>query len=471
MRECCGVFGVYDYKGKNAVFNIYLGLMTLHHRGQESAGISLYEKSGIKTGKVYGLVNEKLLTNMKKYKSAVGIGHVRYSTAGNSTLYNAQPICNRSMSIAHNGNLVNNIQLRSQLTKAGSKLKTKSDSELILTLLTKERASTGDLFEAIRNSANKLEGAFSLVLLTNDGKVVAIRDPYGFRPLCEGEAEDIIAFSSESIALDINSIDLSRDIQPGEMVIADENGVQRKRYVSYTRRAHCMFEYVYFSRADSIIDGRSVYRVRYKLGVNLARTYKTDVDVIIPVPDTSRTAAEGLSHESGIPVAEGLIKNRYVQRTFIMPEQKQRDGAVKIKLNPLKTVLSDKRVLLIDDSIVRGTTLKNIVHMIRKAGAREVHVRITCPPIISPCFYGIDIATHDELIAAYKKVEEIRKSIKSDTLGYQKISGLIDAIGMPREDLCLGCLMDQYPTSKAQELSDRLKNKNRKKRVRYWEDD
>ena len=471
MRECCGVFGIYDFKGKNAIPNIYLGLMTLHHRGQESAGITLYDKSRIKTCKVYGLVNEKLLTNMGKFKGNVGIGHVRYSTAGNSNLSNAQPISNRTISIAHNGTLVNNVQLRRQLINAGTRLRTRCDSELILSLLTKERESEEDLFEAIKNSMNKLEGAFSLVLLTNDGKMAAIRDPYGFRPLCEGEGEDVIAFSSESIALDINNIDLSRDIQPGEMAIVDENGVQRKRYTSYNRRAHCMFEYVYFSRADSIIDGRSVYRVRYKLGVNLAKTYKTNADIIIPVPDTSRTAAEGLSHESGIPVAEGLIKNRYVQRTFIMPEQKQRDGAVKIKLNPLKTVLSDKKVLLVDDSIVRGTTLRNIVNMIRKAGAREVHVRITCPPIISPCFYGIDIATHDELIAVDKKNEKIRKSLMADTLGYQNIEGLIDAIGMPKEDLCLGCLLDQYPTSRAQELSDRLKNKTRKKRVRYWEDD
>ncbi len=255
------------------------------------------------------------------------------------------------------------------------------------------------------------------------------------------------------------------------MVLVDENGVQRKRYTSYNRRAHCMFEYVYFSRADSIIDSRSVYSVRFKLGVNLARTYETDADVIIPVPDTSRTAAEGLSHESGVPVAEGLIKNRYVQRTFIMPKQTQRDGATRIKLNPLKTVLSGKRVLLIDDSIVRGTTLRNIVSMIRKSGAKEVHLRITCPPIISPCFYGIDIAIHKELMAVDKTREEIRKEFIADTLGYQKIDCLIDAIGMPKEDLCLGCLTGQYPTHLAQELSCRLKGSVKRKRTRYWEED
>ncbi len=470
MRESCGVFGIYNFDKKNIVKNIYLGLMSLHHRGQESAGISLWSKSRIKTGKVYGLANEKLFAKMEKFNSKVGIGHVRYSTAGSSTLKDAQPISNGNLSIAHNGNLVNNVQLRKQLIRDGIELKTRSDSELILSLLTSEKDRTGDLFETIKNSFAKLEGAFSLILLTNDGKIIAIRDPFGFRPLCEGEADGVVAFSSESIALDINDMNLSRDIQPGEMVIVDENGVQRKRYASYNRRSHCMFEYVYFSRADSILDGRSVYRIRFKLGINLAKTYETDADVIIPVPDTSRTAAEGLSHESGVPVAEGLIKNRYVQRTFIMPKQKQRDGAVRIKLNPLKTVLSGKRVLLVDDSIVRGTTLRNIVSMIRKSGAKEVHLRITCPPIISPCFYGIDIAFHEELIAVNKTLEEIRKTFMADTLGYQKIEGLIDAIGMPKEDLCLGCLTGQYPTPMAQELSCKLKGIARRKRTRYWEE-
>jgi len=471
MRESCGVFGIYDYNNKNVVYEIYLGLMALHHRGQESAGISLCRRSQIKTIKTYGLVNEKILEKTKKFNSTIGIGHVRYSTAGRSTLVDAQPISKKTLSIAHNGNLVNNMMLRNQLKNDGIKLRTRNDSEIILSLLMKEKEQTGDIFEAIKNSVEKLEGAFSLVLLTNDGKVIAIRDPFGFRPLCEGEAEGIVAFSSESIALDINNINLSRDIQPGEMAIADENGVERKRYASYNRRSHCMFEYVYFSRPDSILDGRSVYSVRYKLGINLAKTYKNDADIIIPVPDTSRTAAEGLSHESGIPVAEGLIKNRYVQRTFIMPRQKERDGAVRIKLNPLKTVLSGKRVLLVDDSIVRGTTLRNIISMVRKSGAKEVHVRVTCPPIISPCFYGIDIAIHNELVACDKKIEEIRKSFNADTLGYQKIDGLVDAIGMPKEDLCLGCLTGEYPTPLAQELSDKLKYRTIRKKTRYWEEE
>ncbi len=470
MRESCGIFGIYNYNKKNVVYDIYLGLMALHHRGQESAGISLCRGSRIKTEKVYGLVNERLLEKMEKFNSKIGIGHVRYSTAGRSTLVDAQPISKKSLSIAHNGNLVNNVLLRQQLKKDGIKLRTRNDSELILSLLTIEKERTGDIFEAIKNSLEKLEGAFSLSLLTNDGKVIAIRDPYGFRPLCEGEAEGVIAFSSESIALDINNINLSRDIQPGEMAIVDDNGIERKRYASYNRRAHCMFEYVYFSRPDSIIEGRSVYRVRYKLGVNLAKTYDNDADVIIPVPDTSRTAAEGLSHESGIPVTEGLIKNRYVQRTFIMPRQKERDGAVRIKLNPLKTVLSGKRVLLVDDSIVRGTTLRNIISMIRRSGAKEVHVRVTCPPIISPCFYGIDIAFHKELVACDKTLEEIRRSFIADTLGYQKIEGLVDAIGLPKEDLCLGCLTGKYPTPLAQELSDKLKCRVTSKKTRYWEE-
>jgi amidophosphoribosyltransferase len=472
VREECGVFAIHD-KNEDVADRLYYGLMALQHRGQESTGISILNKKRLITRKFLGLASEALPPILHKLGGRLGIGHVRYSTVGTSTLINAQPFCvsedGKKISFAHNGNIVNNIELRKWLTKHGRSLTSKSDAELIVKLLALELKKTSDIFSALESCATKIEGAFSAVMVTGDGKIIAARDPFGFKPLCEGEAGGAVAFASESVALDINGMKLSGDISPGEAVVASDDGIERKKFLSQKRRAHCMFEYVYFSRPDSIIDGRCVYEVRFKLGVNLAKTYEAEADVIVPVPDTSRTAAEGFSHETGIPVAEGLIKNRYVHRTFIMPRQKQRENATKIKLNPLKSVIEGRKIILIDDSIVRGTTSREIVNMLKKAGAREVHARITCPPIIAPCFYGIDIATHTELIAANRSLAEIQKIIGVDTLGYQTLDGLVNAIGLPKRDLCLACLTGLYPTAKAQEISDKMRRKTLSKRVRYWE--
>ncbi|OYT55352.1 MAG: hypothetical protein B6U77_01870 [Candidatus Hecatellales archaeon ex4484_218] len=422
----CGVVGVYD-REKNVAEHIFYGLMALQHRGQESAGIALTKGDGnVYLRKAMGLVSEALpLTELSMLTGRCGIGHVRYSTVGKLGLTDAQPFNLDSLALAYNGNLVNFLELR----------------------------------EKLRKKSKVVEGAYSAVCLSGKGEILVFRDPLGFRPLCYGEIDGSFISASESVAVDMCGGKLISDVKPGEAILVSDSGIERKCFAKSSRKAHCMFEYVYFSRPDSVIEGKSVYDIRLKLGVNLAKTYENDADVIVPVPDTSRPAAEGIARQTGLPVAEGLIKNRYIHRTFIMPSQNLRENAVKIKLNPLKSVLQNQRVILVDDSIVRGTTIKNIVHMIRKAGAKEVHVRITCPPIISPCFYGIDIATHRELIASKKSVEEIRKIIGADSLGYQTIDKLVEAIGLRKEDLCLACLTGEYPTPKAQKLADEMKKK------------
>jgi len=470
-REECGVFGVYSRK-EDVAERIYYGLMTLQHRGQDSAGTSILNGSKLSTKKVPGLA-ESLSSHLPKMKGRLGVGHVRYSTTASASLINAQPFTINSskcpISLVYNGNIVNYVELRRKLQDAGVTFRSRTDAEMMLALLRLELDRSGDMFEAFRVLVSEVESSFSVAVLMGDGRVMVARDPFGFKPLCWGQNSETIVFASESVALDINKIRLLDDVKPGEAIVAGDGGVERKDFASSKRRAHCMFEYVYFSRPDSVIDGRSVYDVRYRLGINLAKTYESKADVIIPVPDTSRTAAEGLSKETGLPVAEGLIKNRYVQRTFIMPSQRLRENAVKIKLNPLKTALHGKRVILVDDSIVRGTTLRGIIKMVKESGARDVHVRITCPPIVSPCFYGIDIATHMELIAANKSVEEIQKILEADSLGYQTIDGLVEAIGMDRGSLCLACLTGQYPTPKAQTICEKLRNAPYTNRVRYWE--
>jgi len=471
-REECGVFGIYDSR-KNVVDRIYYGLISLQHRGQEAAGVSIYDGSQLVTKKAVGLASENLRQEIRGLRGRVGIGHVRYSTVGTSSLANAQPFFIKrngvTVAFAHNGNLVNFVHLRKRLKEAGVRLKSKCDAEIILQRFVSKYEATGDIFDSLADCVNEFEGAFSGVGITSRGEAFAVRDPYGFRPLCFGHTNGVAAFASESVALDINSIELKGDIQPGEALLVSDEGMERKRYASIARRAHCFFEYVYFSRPDSIIEGRSVHDVRFRLGVNLAKTHPADAEIVVPVPDTSRTAAEGFSQQSGIPVAEGLIKNRYIYRTFIMPRQRLRDLAVKLKLNPVRPVLKDRRVVLIDDSLVRGTTLKGIVSMLKRAGAKEVHVRITCPPIISPCFYGIDIATHKELIAARMEIDEIGRAIDADSLGYQTMEGLIDALGMPASDLCNACLTGVYPTPAAQNIADSMKELTLTRRVRYWE--
>jgi amidophosphoribosyltransferase len=467
-REACGVFGISNPR-HDVVGNIYCGLMSLQHRGQEAAGISTIKNGKITSRRVWGLVSQNLKPKLWRLAGHVGIGHVRYSTTGTSILANAQPMTDSSFAFAHNGNLSNYMHIRRKMENQGFRFRANSDAEIILKLFRRCHDRCGDYVEAFKEMSRHIEGGYSLVMLTRKRELIAARDPLGLRPLCKGGGYGSIAFASESVALDSNNMELVGDVKPGTIAVASEGGCEEHRYAPCQRKAYCMFEYVYFSRVDSIIEGRSVYDVRFNLGVNLAKTSDVKPDVVIPVPDTSRTAAEGYSSCTGAPVAEGLIKNRYVHRTFIMPRQKERDAAMKLKLNPLKSVIAGKEVLIIDDSIVRGTTSKAIVQMIRKAGAKKVHMMSTCPPIISPCFYGIDIATYNELIAARMRVEDIRMKIEADTLNYQTLGGLIGAIGLPKEDLCMGCLRTEYPTTYAQRILEMMREKTKTDDTRLWE--
>jgi amidophosphoribosyltransferase len=467
-KDSCGIFGISNPR-QDVVINVYYGLMSLQHRGQESSGISVIKNGRISSRRVRGLVSQNLKPKLWTLSGNMGIGHVRYSTTGTSTLVNAQPMTDNMFALGHNGNLANYMHLRRKLENEGLKLKANSDAEIILKILRKNYDESRDYISSFKELSSQIDGAYSLIILTRNQELIAVRDPLGLRPLCQGKKGNTTAFASESVALDNNNINLVGDIEPGTITIATKDTCKKYCYHPCKKKAHCMFEFVYFSRVDSILQGKSVYDVRFNLGINLAKTYDTKPDVVVPVPDTSRTAAEGYSHQTGVPVAEGLIKNRYIHRTFIMPRQKDRDSAMKLKINPLKSAVSGKNVLVIDDSIVRGTTSKVIVQMLRNAGANTVHLMSTCPPIISPCFYGIDIANYGELIAAKIDLESIKRKIDTDSLGYQTLDGLIKAINIPKEDLCLGCLKGEYPTPYAQKVLETMKEKTGTRKTRIWE--
>lgn len=475
----CGIFGIKSPNETEDVASaVYYGMLALQHRGQESFGIASYlsaslkeklqtwRQVGISLDKHLGLVNQLALEDFRKFQGNPIIGHIRYATAGHSPLQDAQPVFrdypSRGISLCHNGNIVNLKELREELQKNGRHLNSMTDTEPLLHIFADVLQKNHDLEKAVKTCSDRLDGAYSFLAISGDGELMAFRDPLGIRPLCYGKIRDAHVLASESIALDINGGTLGEDIRPGELISIDSKGnMERKQVVKSKNSAFCMFEYVYFSRPDSVINGKSVHDVRVKLGENLARDSPADADIIVPVPDTSRSAAEGFSKVSGIPVAEGLIKNRYVGRTFIMPGQANREAAVRVKLNAMRAVLKDKSIVLIDDSIVRGTTSKAIVDMVRKqGGAKEIHMRITCPPIISPCFYGIDMATHEELIAAKMPVEEIKKRLGVDSLAYQTVEGLVDAIGFPKDRLCTACVTGKYPTAGAQKMADTMKGKN-----------
>jgi amidophosphoribosyltransferase len=418
-------------------------------------------------------------------KGSIGIGHVRYSTVGQPATEEtasdevkiedfAQPYFSDRLKggvvLCHNGNLVNFPTLYADLQSEGTCLTATCDAEVILKIFVEELSRDPSIDRAVQTCMRKFEGSYSVVAITGAGEVIGFRDPHGFRPLCFGENSDLLLFASESAALDVNGIHDVSDVKPGELVILRKGEKPlRRQIVTQQAQSHCMFEFVYFSRPDSIIDQRDVYSVRIALGRNLARTYKTHADVIVPVPDTARPAAEGISRETGIPVLEGLIKNRYVGRTFIMPRQEGRDNAVRLKLNAVRTVVHHKNVLLVDDSIVRGTTMRKIVNLLKDAGAARVGVWITCPPIKSPCFYGIDMASYMELVASNSSVEEVRRAVGADELCYQTIDGLLDAIGFTRSETCLACLTGQYPTPLAQKLADEMHGKEMSGQIRYWE--
>jgi amidophosphoribosyltransferase len=445
-KDHCGLVGVASHRDVSA--DIFIGLRVLQHRGQESAGIAVYN-GAVLARKGMGLVHEVFTPNsLTALKGPVGIGHVRYSTTGTSVIDNAQPIVSSSVlgdvALAHNGDIVNAGELREELEAKGWSFITSTDSEVIVRLLANEIAKTKDATVALKNFTAKLVGAYSLVILIG-GRLFAVRDPLAIRPLCLGRTDDSHIVASESVVFDTLGAKFVRDLRPGEVLEVKPDEVISSRLPHPTNTAHCMFEWVYFSRPDSQLDGRQVYDVRVRIGEELAKLHPVEADVIVPVPDSGRAHAYGFSRVSGIPTAEGLIKNRYIERTFIMPNPSDRELGVMLKLNPIRSVIEGKRVVLIDDSIVRGTTIRQIVRIVRDGGAREVHVRVGCPPIIAPCYLGIDMKTRNQFVATGRSVEEISEFIGADSLGYLSVEALVRALGVAQEDLCLACLTAEYP--------------------------
>jgi len=460
LQDKCGIVGAYSHKkSKNVSRSIYYGLYALQHRGQESAGISVHNDEEMCTYRGMGLVCDVFNNgNIEGLEGHVGIGHVRYSTTGKSKIENSQPFFNEfefgTIAVAHNGDIINSMELREELENHGYEFKSDTDSEVICQLLTEIYLKTKDIVKAIQEVSKKLIGSYSLVILLNN-ELIVVRDPVGIKPLSLGKKGDMDIVASETVAFDAIGGEYVRSIEPGEiLLINDEMNSFKMENANSTRRAHCMFEYVYFARPDSILDDRNVYDVRLNIGKALAREYSTDAEVVMPVPDSAITAAIGYSRESGLPYGEGLIKNRYVGRTFIMPTQEERENSVRLKMNPVKSELEGKKIVLIDDSIVRGTTSRSTVNALKDAGAKEIHLRIGCPPIISPCYYGIAMATKRELIASNKEIEEIREYLGVDSLGYLSVDSLVECIGIKRDELCLGCLTGEYPTSLPENIEE-----------------
>jgi amidophosphoribosyltransferase len=445
LHESCGVFGVYS-PDEDVARLTFFALYALQHRGQESSGIATADgrKITLRTGmgRVSNVFTEELLGHLTGH---IALGHNRYSTAGSSRAANAQPILvgnnSETISIAHNGNIVNATHLYHELATQGYTFRGTTDSEVIANLIL---ASPGkNWVERIRYAMRRLQGAYSLVMMTPQ-KLYVVRDPFGVRPLCLGMIDHGWVVASETCALDHIGANFIREVEPGEIMVIDENGVESLPGES-SRRGFCIFEFIYFARPDSVINGKLIYQARQAMGAGLAREHPIDADLVMGVPDSATAAATGYARESGIPVVEGLIKNRYVGRTFIEPDQRIRDLGVKLKFNPLPQVLDGERVVVVDDSIVRGTTTPSVVKILRKAGAREIHMRICAPPIRHPCFLGIDMATRRELIAAQKSIPEICEFIGADTLGYLSVDGLIKAVDLPRENFCLACFTGDYP--------------------------
>jgi amidophosphoribosyltransferase len=452
LREECGVVAVHGHP--DAARQVYLGLYALQHRGQESAGIASADGQRLANIKGMGLVSEIFTDDvLQKLPGSMAIGHTRYSTTGDSALLNAQPIRVDStkglIAIAHNGNLVNLGNLRARLERDGAYFQTTCDSEIIVQLIAHSKAGT--LVDCIADSLGRVEGAFSIVMMTRD-RIFAARDPRGFRPLSIGrirnpEGPDTIVFASETCAFDLLRAEYIRDVLPGELVMVTDDGLTSRQYSTGVPQTSCIFEHVYFARPDSKIYGRWVQESRDQMGRQLARESGVAADVVVPVPDSGVTAALGYAEEAHLPFRMGLIRNHYVGRTFIEPEQRVRDFGVRLKLNPVHNLLDGKRVILIDDSIIRGTTSRKIVRMVRGAGAKEVHLRISCPPTISPCFYGVDTPSKRDLIAANKSVEEIREYIEADSLAYLSLDGLLKSCETKEKTgYCTACYTGNYPT-------------------------
>jgi amidophosphoribosyltransferase len=445
FKDECGVFGIFGHP--EAANMTYLGLYALQHRGQESAGIASSDGKQVRISREMGYVADIFDgETLTKLSGSAAIGHVRYSTAGESKLLNAQPIlidcAHGQIAICHNGNIVNAGELRDDLVQRGSIFQSNSDTEVILHLYARSKARS--IEDAVVESVAQVQGAFSLAMLTRD-HLIAVRDPHGFRPLALGRLGDAVVVCSETCAMDLIGATYERDVEPGEVLIVSADGVKSIRPFPPAQLAHCIFEHVYFARPDSYVFGRSVNEVRTELGRVMAREQFVHADVVVPVPDSGVCAAMGFAEASGIPLRMGLIRNHYVGRTFIQPQASIRHFGVKVKLNPVRSILDGKRVVLVDDSIVRGTTSRKIVRMVRAAGAKEVHVRISCPPTISPCFYGVDTPRKSELIAATHSLEEIREFLEADSVAYLSLEGLLSAVDSQRKSYCTSCYTGVYP--------------------------
>ena len=452
MGEECGVFGAYDMDGGDVAPSVYYGLFALQHRGQESCGIAVTDTYGerkVHSKKGLGLVNEVFdEESLEGLKGNLGVGHVRYSTAGATKVENAMPLVlnyvKGTLAIAHNGNLTNAVELRHELEYTGAIFQTTIDSEVIAYHIARERLKTGNAEEAVRNAMKKIEGAYALVVIS-PRKMIGARDPFGLRPLCIGKRDNTYFLASESCAIAAVGGEFVRDVEPGEIVSFTKHGItsDKSMAISPKKQARCIFEYIYFARKDSTIDQVNVYHSRITAGKALAQSYPVDADLVVGVPDSGLVAAKGYSEESGIPYGMAFHKNSYVGRTFIKPKQSQRESSVKIKLNVIEEVVKGKRIVMVDDSIVRGTTCANIIKMLKKAGATEVHVRISSPPFLYPCYFGTDVPSNDQLIAHSHTTEEIRQMIGADSLGYMEIDKLKDMVG----DLgyCDACFTGNYP--------------------------
>lgn len=445
LKESCGVFGVFGLP--NAVELTYLGLFSLQHRGQESVGIVVWDGKSLQEKKGMGLVSEVFHpSDFERLKGHVALGHVRYSTTGSSSLKNAQPFLGDcrfgELGIAHNGNLTNTLQLRKQLTRLGSVFRSSMDTELILHLIA--RSQFDNLEDSIKEALWQMRGAFSLGIIAPD-RLIAVRDPWGFRPLALGKLDGGYVISSESCAFDVLGAEFLREIAPGEMVVIDQNGVRSFFYAYSSRKAFCVFELIYFARPDSLVFGNSVYEARKKMGQKLAAREFAVADMVIPVPDSGMCAALGFAEFSGIPLELGFIRNPYVGRTFIRPRQDERELAIDIKLNPLKSLLQNKRVIVIEDSIVRGNTSRRRITTLKRAGVKEVHMRVSSPPHRFPCFYGVDFPSSSELVAFGKSVEEIRQYLDLDSLQYLDIEDLKEIVGNAGKDFCFACFNGDYP--------------------------
>jgi len=448
LHESCGIFGVYA-PGEDVARLTFFGLYTLQHRGQESAGIATSDGERIRLHTGMGLVAQAIDDlALDRLRGDIAIGHTRYSTMGSSRIINAQPILLSGpagqIALGHNGNIVNVEYLRRELARRGYDFSTTTDSEIIGKLIL---SSVDEGWVAkIQYAMRRLQGAYSLVIMTKEA-LIGVRDPWGIRPLCLGTLNGGWMLASESCVLDNLGARFLREVEPGEIVLIDSSGVQSFKEGESEKRAGCVFEYIYFARRDSVMNGRLIYPMRLAMGARLAREYPVDADMVIAVPDSATAAAIGYARESGLPFGEGLIDNRYVGRTFIQPDQGIRDVGVKIKFNPLPEILAGKRLVVVDDTIVRGTTTARVVGLLRRAGAKEVYMRVCAPPLRYPCFFGIDIPTRGELIAARETVPQIAEHIGADHLGYLSLEGLVEAVGLPREVLCLACFTGEYPVS------------------------